>query len=95
METDSNNYLKVGAVKSAYKKPIQLLLIITGSIYIIDLFNMYLLYLLPDIHRIPEAILDSTLLIALISPVLYQFIFRPVMAHISQNKRELNIRRAI
>lgn len=92
---DSENYLKVGAVKSAYNKPILLLLIIAGSIYIIELFNMYLLYLLPDIPRIPEAILDSTLLIVLISPVLYRFLFRPVMAHISKNKRELDIRTAL
>ncbi|MCH8305030.1 MAG: PAS domain S-box protein [Candidatus Marinimicrobia bacterium] len=92
---ESENYLKVSAVIPAYNKPIILLLIITGSIYVIELFNMYLLYLLPDLPRIPEAILDSTLLIVLISPVLYLFLFRPVMTHISKNKKELDIRTAL
>ncbi len=48
---------------------------------------MLLLYSLPLLPLIGEAIIDATLLIALVSPTLYFFLFRPLVIHIREREQ--------
>ncbi|MDO8312822.1 MAG: ATP-binding protein [Sideroxyarcus sp.] len=48
---------------------------------------MLLLYFLPPLSLIGEAIIDATLLVALVSPALYFFLFRPMVMHIREREQ--------
>lgn len=70
-----------------YSSPIQLLAVIAVSIFVIEALIMVLLSYMP--HELEEVhiLLDSTLLILMLSPVLYFFIFRPLISHINERKK--------
>ena len=48
---------------------------------------MMLLYYLPPQSLFGEAIIDATLLVALVSPALYFFLFRPLVIHIREHEQ--------
>ncbi len=58
------------------------LLAITLSIFIMEILVMALMGHLPQQSEFIEAAIDSTLLIALLSPILYLFLFHPVKQHL-------------
>lgn len=57
------------------------------SIFIIEAIIMVLLYYLAPTHRLSNAILDATLLVLMLFPILYFFLFRPLLQHITERKR--------
>lgn len=67
--------------------PTLIFLIVALSVFISEASVMLLLYFLPTQPLITEAILDATLLVTLISPALYFFLFRPLVIHIGERKR--------
>lgn len=67
-----------------YRSPVKLLLIIAGSIFVIELAIMLFLYAFPAMSWAMESpltntIFDATLLVILLSPILYYFLFRPLI----------------
>lgn len=69
------------------KSPALILLIVALSVFISEASVMLLLYKLPRLSLISEAIIDATLLVALISPTLYFFLFRPLAIHIREREQ--------
>ncbi len=69
------------------KSPAAIFLIVALSVFISEASVMLLLYYLPERSLISEAIVDATLLVALISPALYFFLFRPLALHIRERER--------
>ena len=67
--------------------PQRLLTVIVIAIFSVELLIMLAFSLLPPISRVIETLLDTAILVALISPVLYQFTFRPLVGLISQYKQ--------
>ncbi len=72
---------------SVYKSPYRLLIIMALSIFIIEAFVMIFLSLLPPLPLWIVVLIDSALLIVLLSPTLYFFLFHPLVMHITERKR--------
>jgi PAS domain S-box-containing protein len=68
----------------------RLLLIITSTIFLGELFDMWLLNNLSQLSPFPGAMLDSFVLIVLLSPVFIFLIFRPLTALIGERSRAEN-----
>ncbi|OQY17989.1 MAG: hypothetical protein B6I35_13715 [Anaerolineaceae bacterium 4572_32.2] len=67
--------------------PARLVTIIALSVFISEALVMLLLAFLPPFSTLFEALLDSTLLVALLSPTLYYFGFRPLVQRITEHKQ--------
>ena len=81
--------------RTRYQSPIRLLLILGSSIFTIELLIMVLVFVLPPLSVWVEALSDSTLLVVLIFPILYFFVFRPLTLHIAERERmEAELRKA-
>ena len=57
------------------------------SIFIGETAVMFILAILPAMDLVPEAFVDSTLLIVLISPALFYFLFVPIIRHVQGRER--------
>jgi len=68
------------------RSPLMLLLIITISIFVIEAFLMFILSLLPPLSTAKVIFLDSFLLIALVFPPLYYFVFRPLVQSVTERE---------
>ncbi len=69
------------------KSPALIFLIVALSVFVSEASVMLLLYYLPRLSVITEAIFDASLVVALISPTLYFFLFRPMVIHISEREK--------
>ncbi|MCK9201871.1 MAG: EAL domain-containing protein [Gallionella sp.] len=69
------------------RSPALIFLIIATSVFVSESFVMFLLQHMPKISPSFEAVLDSTLLLVLISPTLYYFLFRPLVIHIHERNK--------
>ncbi|MBI3194267.1 MAG: PAS domain S-box protein, partial [Ignavibacteriae bacterium] len=67
--------------------PLRSLLIIAGSIIVAEAMIMYVLHLIPSHSFFYEGLLDTISLTIIISPVLYLFLFRPMVQHIARDKQ--------
>lgn len=70
----------------------RLLIILTGSVFVINLLVAMFLEILPPIPRIDIFLLDSTLQATLIFPIFYLLVFRPllkIMAELRQAQENL------
>ena len=73
--------------KSIYRSPFRILIIIALSVYVSEISVMFFLSLIPPLSMWVEALIDSTLLVVLVSPILYFFLFHPLILHITERKR--------
>jgi signal transduction histidine kinase/CheY-like chemotaxis protein len=78
---------QTGELSTSYQSPFYLLFLIVISIFAAEAVVMLFLSVFPPISRMGEAIFDSSLLIMLISPVLYLFAFRPLIQNITERNR--------
>ncbi|MHA2220332.1 MAG: hypothetical protein ACXACY_31020, partial [Candidatus Hodarchaeales archaeon] len=67
----------------------RLLILLIGSIFFVEFFIMLVLTLV-SLTPLSQAIVDSILLITLVSPILYFLSFRPLMQEI-QRSREADL----
>lgn len=70
--------------KGTYHSPLKLLLIIAGSIFAVESFVMLLLSAFAPLdawreNPVANMVIDATLLVVLLSPILYYFLFRPLI----------------
>ncbi len=69
-----------------FNKPICVLALVTGSIFIAETMVMIILAYLHPMSIFSEALLDSFTLIILILPLLYLFLLRPLKLHLTERK---------
>lgn len=69
------------------KHPALIFLAIAVTVFAAEAVVMLLLHYLPQQSFLSEAILDATLLVVLISPALYFFLFQPMVSHISERRK--------
>jgi len=69
------------------KNPLRLLIITVAAIFFTEFIVMFLISGLPSMPFFIKAIIDASLLLLLISPVLYFFLLRPMRFHISEQDR--------
>lgn len=72
---------------NVFQSPVRLQAIIFVSVFLTEAFIMFLLSILPPLSTWMWAMLDATLLITLLSPVLYFFVLRPLILHIAERKQ--------
>ncbi len=70
-----------------YGKPCLLLLFVTATIFVSELFIMLFLEYLPPLTKYQEAIFDATLLSIIVFPPLYFLFFKPLITYISIRQR--------
>jgi diguanylate cyclase (GGDEF)-like protein len=70
-----------------YHSVFYLLITMITAIFISETVIMFVLSYFPPMSVITSAIIDSALLVVLVSPVFYFFLFRPLLRHIKQRRR--------
>ncbi|MBI5407660.1 MAG: EAL domain-containing protein [Nitrospirae bacterium] len=75
------------ALRAPPKSPVYFLSIVAISIILIEAFVMILLSQIQHPSLLVTVLIDSTLLILLLSPVLYLFLYRPHIQHINRQRR--------
>ncbi len=84
VKTDDSN---ISELSMPYKSPLFFVLIIGLSIFVVEAIVMFFLSAFPPISKLSEAIVDASLLLMMVSPVLYFFLLRPLLLHITERKR--------
>jgi HD-GYP domain-containing protein (c-di-GMP phosphodiesterase class II) len=79
--------LQAGTLSKIYSSPIYLLTVILVSIYAVHFILMLAMSALPPLPALTRTLLDSALLILLLSPLLYFFLLRPLLLHISMRRK--------
>lgn len=72
---------------AVFRSPALIFLIIATSVFVSEAFVMFILHHIPQKSALVEAILDGALLLVLISPTLYFFLFRPLVVHIHERNK--------
>ena len=70
-----------------YLSPLRLFAIIASTVFLGEVFVMFVLASLPEIPTIIEAFLDGLMITLIVTPALVLFFFRPLVLHI--NRREI------
>jgi diguanylate cyclase (GGDEF)-like protein/PAS domain S-box-containing protein len=73
------------------KSPTSIFLAVALSVFVSEALVMFLLQFLPQQPLLIEAIIDATLLVGLVSPLLYFFLFRPLVTHIREHQQLENV----
>ncbi len=83
------HYLGEPAVEiwAIFQSPFSLLIIIAFSVFVSEALVMFILYFLQISSIWLRVLLDSTILLFLIFPLLYIFLFRPLSLHITERKK--------
>lgn len=74
-------------ISKIYPKPVRLLVIITLATFVLESSIMEFWRLLPPFPPLLSVLLDALLLAALLIPVLYFFLYRPMLVYIIEQKR--------
>ncbi len=82
---DKYNPLKIQS--KIYRSPLNLVLIIGLSVFLAEALIMTVLSFICPISFQTWAFLDATLLVLILSPVLYFFGFKPLISHINERKK--------
>ena len=82
---NSERYYKNRQMKQ--ERPYYSLLVITVSIFVAESVAMFLLSNFSPMDLLLEGLLDSSLLIILVSPMLYFFLLRPMFLHIAERNQ--------
>lgn len=70
-----------------HPSPLRLLGLLACSIFVAELLIMFLLPLLPPLPAWGAAMLDASLLVILAFPVLFTFMFRPLLKEIGNRQQ--------
>ncbi|TXT24354.1 MAG: PAS/PAC sensor protein [Gallionellaceae bacterium] len=73
--------------KEPHQSVAWLLVVLTGSVFLTEVLVMLLLTALPSLPRLTSVLLDATLLSALLFPVFYFLVFRPLLRNITDLKQ--------
>ena len=67
--------------------PVSLLFFLIVSIFTVEAVSMFIISLMPPLSTLPEALLDSAILTVLVSPLIYLFVFRPLVRQYTDRKQ--------
>ena len=73
--------------KELHQSVAWLLVTLTGSVFLAEVLVMLLLHVLPPMSKMASVLLDATLLSALLFPVFYFLVFRPLLQNIIERKQ--------
>jgi hypothetical protein len=88
MHTQNDGKPGVGSEsKPSYAHPFRILLLVATSMFISEVVITFLFSLFPQMTPAQEGILDSSLLLIFIVPLLYIFFYRPFLLDIKERKK--------
>ncbi len=67
--------------------PVRLVIVIAISIFAAEAFAMLLISIINPQSHIAETLIDSTMLVILVSPALYFFLFRPLITNMKEREK--------
>jgi len=70
--------------RNSDRSPLRILIIIIASMFAAEMFIMYAISYFPPLSRLKGAVMDATLLVVIVSPALYYFLFHPLLLHINK-----------
>ncbi|TCV89662.1 sensor domain-containing diguanylate cyclase [Sulfurirhabdus autotrophica] len=73
-------------LKRFCQSPVKILLAIGASIFVAETVVMIVLHLF-QLSPVLETVLDGVILLSLLAPILYVFLFRPLIQHIEEHKQ--------
>ena len=73
--------------EKVYRSPIRLILVITATIFLTHIAVMVLFTVHPHFSTWVRSVVQSALLLVLLSPVLYFFSFRPLILHMVEREQ--------
>jgi diguanylate cyclase (GGDEF)-like protein len=76
--------INIDGLPRRFSSPFHLMLGITVSLFIAEAIIMFVISEFPPLFWLSEALFDSTMLVILVSPMLYFFMLRPLLLHISE-----------
>ncbi len=74
-------------IQALDRSPIYLLVMLGMTIFFCETVVMLVLNTLPPLSAVPEALVDSTFLVILLSPMLYFLVFHPLILHVRERER--------
>ncbi len=76
----------VGNLSALYRSPFYSMLLMTASIFLIEIGVMYVVRAMPVLSVLNAAIFNALLLVVLVSPTLYFFVLRPLLIYVADRK---------
>lgn len=85
------------STKGAYPSPARLLAITAMAIFIAETGIMIIFYILPPLSPAIEIVIDALMVTVISAPVLYLFLYRPMVKHISDREKaeQIALRRTL
>lgn len=78
---------RCGKEEARHQMPWRLLVITVATVFLCEIFIMYILSAWPEVNSWGRALIDSTVLIVLLTPFLFFFLFRPMSRNICTRKK--------
>ena len=69
----------ISVIEASYHSPLKLIVIIALSVFLIEALVMVFLFMVPDLSYLSGIFLDPALVVVLLAPILYFFLFRPLL----------------
>ncbi|MBI4937074.1 MAG: PAS domain S-box protein [Nitrosomonadales bacterium] len=73
--------------KEPHQSVVRLLIVLTGSVFFTEVLVMFLLAALPPMPKLASVLLDAALLSALLFPIFYFLVFRPLLQNITERRQ--------
>lgn len=73
--------------KPSYAHPLRILFLVAVSMFVTEVLITFLFSLFPLMTPVQEGILDSSLLLIFIAPLLYVFFYKPFLLDIKERKK--------
>jgi len=70
-----------------YASPVRILIITVAGIYLAEIFAMFMIWLINPQPYWLETILDATIMVIIVFPIVYYFSFRTLLSQITERKR--------
>jgi hypothetical protein len=83
----SSQGVEIESLSETYQSPFYLLFVMLLSTFSAEAIVMYFLSHLPPMSKILQAVLDASLLVMLVAPLLYFFLLRPLILNINMRKQ--------
>lgn len=81
------NSLTTELKKEPHQSVVRLLVVLTGSVFFTEVLVMFLLTALPAMPKLASVLLDAALLSALLFPIFYFLVFRPLLQNITERRQ--------
>ena len=94
---DSGKAFKTGGqpIEKTWYGQERIFLVLVASIFLAEVIAMGIIHMINPVHGLIEALLDASMVVVMIVPVLYYLHFRPLIKHITERNRSEGLLRGV